>query len=30
MGQLPDTDEDIGKAEQAVTGLICDGLANRS
>jgi len=30
MGQLPDGDEDIAKAEQAVTGLICDGLANRS
>ena len=30
MGQLPDGDEDIEKAEQAVTGLICDGLANRS
>jgi AcrR family transcriptional regulator len=28
MGQLPDSDEDIAKAEQAVTGLICDGLAN--
>ena len=30
MGQLPDSDEDIAKAEQAVTGLICDGLVNRS
>jgi AcrR family transcriptional regulator len=30
MGQLPDGDEDIAKAEQAVTGLICDGLENRS
>jgi TetR/AcrR family transcriptional regulator, fatty acid metabolism regulator protein len=30
MGQLPDSDEDIANAEQAVTGLICDGLANRS
>jgi len=30
MGQLPDTDEDIERAEQVVTGLICDGLANRS
>jgi AcrR family transcriptional regulator len=30
MGQLPDSDEDIAKAEQAVTALICDGLANRS
>ena len=30
MGQLPDTDEDIAQAEQVVTGLICDGLANRS
>ena len=30
MGQLPDGDEDIANAEQAVTGLICDGLAIRS
>jgi TetR/AcrR family transcriptional regulator, fatty acid metabolism regulator protein len=30
MGQLPDTDEDIARAEQVVTGLICDGLAPRS
>jgi AcrR family transcriptional regulator len=30
MGQLPDSDEDIARAEQVVTGLICDGLANRS
>ena len=30
MGQLPDADEDIARAEQVVTGLICDGLANRS
>ena len=30
MGQLPDTDEDIARAEQVVTGLICDGLAKRS
>ena len=30
MGQLPDGDDDIAKAEQAVTGLVCDGLANRS
>ena len=30
MGQLPDGDEDIARAEQALTGLICDGLANRS
>jgi hypothetical protein len=30
MGQLPDTDEDIARAEQVVTALICDGLANRS
>ena len=30
MGQLPDTDEDIARAEQVVTGLICDGLLNRS
>jgi hypothetical protein len=30
MGQLPDSDEDIARAEQTVTSLICDGLANRS
>lgn len=30
MGQLPDGDENIAKAEAAVTALICDGLANRS
>ena len=30
MGQLPDGDADIANAEQAVTGLICDGLTNRS
>ena len=30
MGQLPDGDEDIARAEQVVTGLICDGLLNRS
>ena len=30
LGQLPDTDEDIAKAEQDVTRLLCDGLANRS
>lgn len=30
MGQLPDTDEDIARAEQTVTGVICDGLASRS
>ncbi|HMI98456.1 MAG TPA: TetR/AcrR family transcriptional regulator [Gaiellaceae bacterium] len=30
MGQLPDTDEDIARAEQVVTGLICDGLAPRA
>ena len=30
MGQLPDTDEDIARAEHVVTGLICDGLATRS
>jgi TetR/AcrR family fatty acid metabolism transcriptional regulator len=30
MGQLPDTDEDIARAEEAVSGLICDGLVNRS
>jgi AcrR family transcriptional regulator len=29
MGQLPDSDEDIARAEQVVTGLICDGLAKR-
>ncbi|MEP6909705.1 MAG: TetR/AcrR family transcriptional regulator [Actinomycetota bacterium] len=27
MGQLPDGEEDIARAEQVVTGLICDGLA---
>jgi len=30
MGQLPDGDEDIAKAEQDVTGLLCDGLAKRA
>jgi len=30
MGQLPEGDEDIAKAEQDLTGLLCDGLANRS
>lgn len=30
MGQLPDGDDDIARAEQNVTGLICDGLAIRS
>jgi hypothetical protein len=30
MGQLPDSDEDISRAEHVVTGLICDGLAKRS
>ena len=30
MGQLPDGDEDIARAEHVVTGLICDGLLNRS
>jgi TetR/AcrR family fatty acid metabolism transcriptional regulator len=30
MGQLPDGDEDIARAEQVVTGVICDGLATRS
>jgi len=30
MGQLPDEDEDIARAEQVVTGLLCDGLAKRS
>jgi TetR/AcrR family fatty acid metabolism transcriptional regulator len=29
MGQLPEGDEDIAKAEQDLTGLLCDGLANR-
>ena len=30
MGRLPDGDEDIARAEHVVTGLICDGLLNRS
>jgi TetR/AcrR family fatty acid metabolism transcriptional regulator len=30
MGQLPDTDEDIAKAEQDLTSLLVDGLAKRS
>jgi TetR/AcrR family fatty acid metabolism transcriptional regulator len=30
MGQLPEGDEDIAKAEQDLTGLLSDGLANRS
>ena len=30
MRQLPDGDEDIARAEHVVTGLICDGLLNRS
>lgn len=30
MGQLPDGDEDIARAEQDLTGLLCEGLANRS
>jgi TetR/AcrR family transcriptional regulator, fatty acid metabolism regulator protein len=30
MGQLPEGDEDIAKAEQDVTGLLCEGLAKRS
>jgi AcrR family transcriptional regulator len=30
MGQLPDGDDDIANAEQAVSGLICDGLATPS
>jgi TetR/AcrR family transcriptional regulator, fatty acid metabolism regulator protein len=30
MGQLPDGDEDIARAERDLTGLVCDGLANRS
>jgi TetR/AcrR family transcriptional regulator, fatty acid metabolism regulator protein len=29
MGQLPDSDEDIERAEQVVTGLICHGLTTR-
>jgi TetR/AcrR family transcriptional regulator, fatty acid metabolism regulator protein len=30
MGQLPDGDEGIARAEQVVTGVICDGLATPS
>jgi TetR/AcrR family fatty acid metabolism transcriptional regulator len=30
MGQLPDEDEDIAKAEQDLTSIIRDGLAKRS
>jgi TetR/AcrR family fatty acid metabolism transcriptional regulator len=30
MGQLPDGDEDIARAERDLTGLVCDGLAKRS
>jgi AcrR family transcriptional regulator len=30
MGQLPESDEDIARAERDVTGLLCDGLAKRS
>jgi TetR/AcrR family transcriptional regulator, fatty acid metabolism regulator protein len=30
MGQLPEGDEDIAKAEQDLTGLLSDGLANHS
>jgi AcrR family transcriptional regulator len=30
LGQLPDTDEDIAKAEQDVTALLVEGLAKRS
>ena len=30
MGQLPDGDEDIAKAEQDVTVLLCDGLSKRA
>jgi len=29
MGQLPDSDEDVARAEQVVTALICDGLTTR-
>ena len=29
MGQLPDSDEDVARAEQVVTALICDGLTKR-
>ena len=30
MGQLPDGDDDIARAERDLTGLVCDGLAKRS
>lgn len=30
MGQLPDDDEEIAKAEQAVVGMLCDGLHPRA
>jgi hypothetical protein len=30
MDQLPGGDEGIAKAEQDVTGLLCDGLAKQS
>jgi TetR/AcrR family fatty acid metabolism transcriptional regulator len=30
MGQLPDEDDDIAKAEHDVTNIVCDGFAKRS
>jgi AcrR family transcriptional regulator len=30
MGQLPDEDDDIARAEHAVTSVVCDGLAAAS
>ena len=30
MGQLPDGDEDIARAERDLTAILCDGLAKRS
>jgi hypothetical protein len=30
MGQLPDTDEDIARAEHDVTGLLVAGFTNRA
>ena len=30
MGQLPDEDDDIAKAEHDVTSIVCDGFAKRS
>jgi AcrR family transcriptional regulator len=30
MGQLPDEDDDIARAEHAVTSVVCDGLAKAS